>query len=106
MFAGREFHSLTMVGKKLLPNMFAEYLICKTGRYIRTIVVLLLNHEQGCSEKSHLSLGGDFLCRLWSVSYRSSRITRVLLSWSSLSSVDWLAGRIDPLMICAPAADL
>ena len=29
VFGGREFHSLIVVGKKLFPNMFAEYLICK-----------------------------------------------------------------------------
>ena len=29
VFGGREFHSLVVVGKKLFPNMFAEYIICK-----------------------------------------------------------------------------
>ena len=29
MLGGRKFHSLIVVGKKLFPNMFAEYLICK-----------------------------------------------------------------------------
>ena len=29
VFGRREFHSLIVVGKKLFPNMFAEYLISK-----------------------------------------------------------------------------